>query len=128
MSNCGAVSAEVQFKPNGTSKGFALAQMNSPEAAAQAVDSFNGYELEGRAMQVKIDGKGAGGGGERKPREQTGTIDPNRLFIGNPAWTVTSEVLYPLFASMGAQSVIVQMYMTNGGVNWISAGVQSPAQ
>jgi RNA recognition motif-containing protein len=89
------------------------------------VDSFNGYELEGRAMQVKIDGKG-GGGAERKPREQTGTIDPNRLFIGNLAWTVTSEVLYPLFASMGAQSVIVQMKPNGTSKGFALAQMNSP--
>jgi RNA recognition motif-containing protein len=58
FASMGAQSAEVQQKPNGTSKGFALAQMNSHEAAQQVVESFNGYELEGREMQVKLDRKG----------------------------------------------------------------------
>jgi hypothetical protein len=32
--------------------------MNSPQAAAQAVESFSGYDLEGREMQIKLDRKG----------------------------------------------------------------------
>lgn len=125
FASSGAQSAEVQFKPNGTSKGFALAQFLSPEAANQAVESFSGYELEGRPMQVRVDGKGDGGG-ERKPREQTGTVDPNRLFIGNLAWTVTSETLFPLFSSMGAQSVIVQMKPNGTSKGFALAQMNSP--
>ena len=54
----GAQTADVQQKPNGTSKGYALVQMASPEAAQQIVEQFNGYELEGREMMVKFDRKG----------------------------------------------------------------------
>lgn len=62
------------------SRGFAFVQMGSQEEASKAVESFNGRELDGRALTVNEArpreerprgdfGGGGGGGGGRERRD-----------------------------------------------------------
>jgi cold-inducible RNA-binding protein len=63
------------------SRGFAFVELSSPEEANQAVEMFNGKELQGRALTVNIarpredrpraqgGGGGGSGGGYRGSRE-----------------------------------------------------------
>ena len=41
-------------KFTGRSKGFAFVDMETAEAAQTAIDRFNGYELDGRALVVNV--------------------------------------------------------------------------
>ena len=70
----------IQDKFTGKSRGFAFVEMSSSEEANKAIESFNGKELDGRALTVNIarpkedrprgDFGGGGGnrGGERRQR------------------------------------------------------------
>ncbi|MDD3179049.1 MAG: RNA-binding protein [Opitutaceae bacterium] len=67
---------EIIFdKFTGRSRGFAFVTMGSPEDAQKAVEKFNGYQMEGRAITVNIARPreerpprqfGGPGGGERR--------------------------------------------------------------
>lgn len=51
-------------REDGRARGFAFVEMASAEAAQAAVERFNGYELDGRALRVDE----AGQPGPRAPR------------------------------------------------------------
>lgn len=49
----------IEDRDTGRSRGFAFVEMSTNEAAAAAIDQFNGKEIGGRALKVN----------EAKPRE-----------------------------------------------------------
>jgi RNA recognition motif-containing protein len=62
--------AVVKDRDTGQSRGFGFVEMESAEAAAEAVSKFNGQTVDGRTLKVEIAnskgaGGGAGGGGSR---------------------------------------------------------------
>ncbi|MSR65143.1 MAG: RNA-binding protein [Verrucomicrobiae bacterium] len=69
----------IQDKFTGKSRGFAFVEMSSSEEANKAIETFNGKDLDGRALTVNIArpkedrprgdfGGGGGGGGSRGKR------------------------------------------------------------
>ena len=55
--------AVVKDRDTGQSRGFGFVEMESAEAAAEAVSKFNGQTVDGRTLKVEIaNSKGAGGG------------------------------------------------------------------
>lgn len=53
---CGTiVRADVVFGRDGRSRGYGTVQFSSKEEAQAAIEQFNGTELEGRTMSVKVD-------------------------------------------------------------------------
>lgn len=52
----------IEDRDTGRSRGFGFVEMSSQEEAANAIESFNGTELGGRALLVN----------EAKPRENNG--------------------------------------------------------
>jgi cold-inducible RNA-binding protein len=72
FTQAGAVesAAVVKDRDTGQSRGFGFVEMESAEAAAEAVSKFNGQTVDGRTLKVEIAnskgaGGGAGGGGSR---------------------------------------------------------------
>src|SRR5687768_9296958 len=58
----------MRDQATGRARGFAFVEMESDEAAQQAIDKFNQYELGGRAINVneaRPQGSGGPGGGDR---------------------------------------------------------------
>ncbi len=55
FSNVGQVEScqLVDDRETGLTKGFALVEMNSLEAAYEVKEKFNGHELNGKALKVK---------------------------------------------------------------------------
>lgn len=54
--NCGTiVRADVVYGRDGRSRGYGTVQFSSKEEAQAAIEQFNGTELEGRTMSVKVD-------------------------------------------------------------------------
>lgn len=51
------VSARVQKRPNGESKGWGLVEFSTTEQAAQACERMNGFVLDDRALDVRYDDK-----------------------------------------------------------------------
>jgi len=58
----------ITDKYSGRSKGFGFVEMSTLEEAQKAIDTLNGYELDGRKLNVSE----ARPLGERKPREDRG--------------------------------------------------------
>jgi RNA recognition motif-containing protein len=59
--------AVVTDRDTGQSRGFGFVEMATSEAAAEAVQKFNGYALGGRTLRVEVSKPSAprGSGGER---------------------------------------------------------------
>ena len=56
----------VTDRDTGRSRGFAFVEMPDASAAEQAISALNGYQLDGRALNVnEARPKGEGGGGGR---------------------------------------------------------------
>jgi RNA recognition motif-containing protein len=59
----------VTDRETGRSRGFGFVEMDSQESADAAIQRFNGYEMNGRAMTVNEarprESRGGGGGGSR---------------------------------------------------------------
>ncbi|MGI8641424.1 MAG: RNA recognition motif domain-containing protein [Pyrinomonadaceae bacterium] len=60
----------IEDRDTGRSRGFAFVEMSSKEEAAQAIEQFNGKEIDGRELKVNEakpresrSGGGGGGGG-----------------------------------------------------------------
>lgn len=53
---CGAIArADVAFGRDGRSRGYGTVRFESNDAAQKAIEDFNGYELEGRTLTVRLD-------------------------------------------------------------------------
>ena len=50
------VKGDVAYGRDGRSRGYGIIQFVSPEQASLAISQFNGTELEGRVLSVKLDG------------------------------------------------------------------------
>tara|TARA_B100000795_G_scaffold24774_1_gene16566 strand:- start:392 stop:1009 length:618 start_codon:yes stop_codon:yes gene_type:complete len=129
------VSADVQMRPDGKSKGWAL--VTFPDNANSmfsngmdgAVEQLNETDLDGRKLLLRRaeerGGKGKGGGGKGKGKGGGGKggggkgggsspashelCSNNVLFVGNLSWSTNSETLTELFASYGVLSAEVKM-------------------
>ena len=58
----------ITDKLSGRSRGFGFVEMGSAQEAQTAIERFNGYKLQGRALTVneaKPQGERSGGGGRR---------------------------------------------------------------
>jgi len=71
---CGTVASVkiITDRDTGRSKGFAFIEMSTPEEAAEAINSFNGAEHQGRPLRVteakpqENNRSGGGGGGYQR--------------------------------------------------------------
>jgi cold-inducible RNA-binding protein len=67
----------VTDKYSGQSRGFAFAEFNDDQEAAQAISEMNGFMLDGKDLRVnearpKTEGSGGGGGGRSFGRSSGG--------------------------------------------------------
>ncbi|XP_042056677.1 29 kDa ribonucleoprotein B, chloroplastic-like [Salvia splendens] len=116
----GVEEVEVIYdKATGRSRGFAFVVMSSVEEAEAAVEQFNGYEVEGRALRVnsgppppKRESPFGGSrgrerssygnssfGGPRGGRERFGNT--NKIYVGNLSWDVDNLALESVFSEHG---------------------------
>ena len=73
MRSCGDVAyAEVMTMNDGRSKGCGIVEFVSADGAARAIAELNDSELQGRAIFVREDREGGGGGSGRPMREGDG--------------------------------------------------------
>ena len=57
------IRADVHSDPTGRPKGSGIVAFESPEDAHNAIEQFNGYEWQGRPLEVREDRFAGGGGG-----------------------------------------------------------------
>jgi cold-inducible RNA-binding protein len=71
----------VTDRDTGRSRGFAFVEMSDEAAADRAIAALNGYQLDGRSLNVneaRPKGEGGGGGGFRREGGGGGGRRPNR--------------------------------------------------
>lgn len=87
---------------SGRSKGFGTITFAKHDQAAQAIDEFNGADLDGRTIEVRWD-RGQTAKKESTPAPKKAHVvsthkkdyqdepaaESNRLFVGNLAWAAT---------------------------------------
>ena len=80
------VRADIAMSPDGKTRGFGTALFVTPAEAATAIDMFDGYLLEGRALQVRWERFGTETGSSSTP-EQANTP----IFPPSPSHTPTTS-------------------------------------
>ena len=129
--------AEVQMRPDGKSKGWALitfpdnsnSMFSNGSTPEGAIEQLNDTDLDGRKLLLwraeerppkpgkgaagKGKGRGAGGrGGAGRGGGQPVVheyMSNNVLFVGNLSWATTTETLHSLFAQFGVVSAEVKV-------------------
>jgi nucleolin len=105
----------IYDRDTGRSKGYAFATMSSNKDAQEAIAKLDGYEMEGRALKVNFpqsnrEPRTNNFRSERPPRTEGGYgggsrggsyNNPNKLFVGNLAWSVDDSSLGQLFSDYG---------------------------
>lgn len=98
----GCISAEVQMRNDGRSRGFGLVTFDSEAAAEAAIASLNNADVGGRQIYVRHD-RGANPQ-RQQPTYDNANVSSTTLFVGNLPWTVTNADLEGMFAGMNATS------------------------
>ncbi|QCE06065.1 29 kDa ribonucleoprotein A, chloroplastic-like [Vigna unguiculata] len=97
----------IYDKTTGRSRGFGFVTMSTAEEVEAAVQQFNGYELDGRALKVnagppparnesssRFRSSNRGGGGDFSDSK-------HKVHVGNLAWGVDHAALESLFREQG---------------------------
>ncbi|KAI8545787.1 hypothetical protein RHMOL_Rhmol07G0065400 [Rhododendron molle] len=96
--------AEVMYdKYSGRSRRFAFVTMKTVEDANAAVEKLNGTQIEGREIKVNVTEKPLSSLDlPNLQTEESQFIDsPHKVYVGNLAKTVTTEMLKKFFAEKG---------------------------
>ncbi|BBN18556.1 hypothetical protein MPTK1_8g03420 [Marchantia polymorpha subsp. ruderalis] len=96
------------------SRGFAFVTMRTSEDAERAIETLDGYELEGRVLKVNYPQTSKDGprsfrndrpprrdGEGFSPRSGGGSSSVNKIFTGNLSWSVDDVALAQLFSEYG---------------------------
>ncbi|GAB5033406.1 rna binding protein [Nannochloropsis oceanica] len=111
---------DVHVKTNmaGRSRGFALVKFTDTEVADLAIANLNGYELEGRLIQVRFDRQqGEGGEGGAGADANGGGVGglTDRVTVTNLAWTTEEAELVALLSKAGTVvNVEIQRHADSG--------------
>ncbi|CAN4120635.1 unnamed protein product [Withania somnifera] len=81
-------------RETGKSRGFAFVTMSTLEDCKIVIENLDGREYGGRTLRVNFSDK-------PKPKEPLYPETEHKLFIGNLAWSVTSESLAQAFQEYG---------------------------
>ncbi|XP_072973833.1 29 kDa ribonucleoprotein A, chloroplastic-like [Typha angustifolia] len=102
----------IYDKLTGRSRGFGFITMSTVEEVEAAVQQFNGYTLEGRALRVNSGppparddapsrGFRSGGNGGNFGGNGGNFDSANRVYVGNLSWGVDNMALETLFSEQG---------------------------
>merc|ERR1712196_412782 len=130
MSTYGEVkSCDTGTTRNGRTRGRAVVEMGSPDAAQNAI-AASGAELEGRALNIRLDqGKQDKGDKPKRPAraaEERGRGDPSlegkaenssglQVVVRNLPWSVTSDMLRGTFEQIGTVTNAEVIYHADSG-------------
>uniref|UniRef100_A0A3Q7J3N2 RRM domain-containing protein n=2 Tax=Solanum subgen. Lycopersicon TaxID=49274 RepID=A0A3Q7J3N2_SOLLC len=81
-------------RDTGKSRGFAFVTMSTLEDCKTVVENLDGREYGGRTLRVNFSDK-------PKPKEPLYPETEHKLFVGNLAWSVSSESLAQAFQEYG---------------------------
>jgi RNA recognition motif-containing protein len=109
------VSADVLCDPSGRSKGCAIVQFASPEAAQCAIDTLQNVQIGSRPIFVREDRKAADVGAQPGDRSAAPRATSSaRVLVGNLAWSVTAADLEPIMRSAGEVLSVDVLYKPGG--------------
>jgi len=95
----------IYDRSTGRSRGFAFVTMSTVEEAEAAIKKFNGFEIGGRNLRVnfpEVPRVANGRSPARPPSNFGGYVDsPHKVYVGNLAWSVTSDALREAFNKKG---------------------------
>ncbi len=141
--------ADVKTLPDGRSKGNGIVIFESPADAQNAISLFNGYELNGRAIEVREDRFAdshnftSNTHAPSHPSSQRVPADPftdgikgngepsDTIFVGNLPWSTTNQDLIDLFEIVGKVERAQIKYESNGrsaGSGVVKFDTQSTAE
>jgi nucleolin len=93
--------AEVIYnRDTDTSRGFGFVTMSTVEEAESAVEKFNRYDYDGRALTVNV-ASPRGSRPERVERQPRSFEPALRVYVGNLAWEVDDARLEQVFSEHG---------------------------
>ncbi|CDO54123.1 similar to Saccharomyces cerevisiae YNL004W HRB1 Poly(A+) RNA-binding protein [Geotrichum candidum] len=106
------VRADVYTNNTGRSKGVGTVLFSNPNDAEIAIEKFNGFEMDGRALEVRVDRLVRGGpapDASRPAPEPNAFTDGARgngpmsetIFVDNLPWATTDNDLVELFQTVG---------------------------
>ncbi|XP_059285867.1 RNA-binding protein CP33, chloroplastic-like [Lycium ferocissimum] len=81
-------------RDTGKSRGFAFVTMSTLEDCEKVIENLDGREYGGRTLRVNFSDK-------PKPKEPLYPETAHKLFVGNLAWSVTSDSLIQAFQQFG---------------------------
>ncbi|CAI9771223.1 unnamed protein product [Fraxinus pennsylvanica] len=81
-------------RDTGKSRGFAFVTMSSIDDCHTVIENLDGREYGGRTLRVNFSDK-------PRPKEPLYPETEYKLFVGNLAWSVTSEILTKAFQEYG---------------------------
>lgn len=95
----------IYDRSSGRSRGFAFVTMSTIEEAEAVIKKFNGFEIGGRNLRVnfpEVPRLPNGRSSARSPSNSGSFVDsPHKIYVGNLAWSVTSEALREIFSKNG---------------------------
>lgn len=100
--------ADVKLNRGGQSRGFGIVDFRSVADATAALEKFNGYRWDGRALEVRYGHKQAGAAAvsSSKNSDLTEGVTANgdksaTIFVGNLPFITTQQDLFELFETVG---------------------------
>ncbi|KAF2623044.1 RNA-binding domain-containing protein [Macroventuria anomochaeta] len=95
------VKTKVDPKRGVLSMGFGFVEFDSPDAAAAALRTLNGYDLEGHKLQIKASHKGADAAEERRKEDAAKKAASTKILIKNLPFEASKKEVRALFTPYG---------------------------
>lgn len=104
--------ADIALAPDGRSKGWGTAVFATPQEAQNAIDTFDGWEVEGRIIKVRWD-KFQGASGQPSPQMAPATLSSPQMIQTqlSPAQTPRSSEYITVGTGNPAQGAWQSQYM-----------------
>ncbi|KAF1355955.1 RNA-binding domain-containing protein [Lizonia empirigonia] len=95
------VKTKVDPKRGVLSMGFGFVEFESPEAAAAALRTLDGHDLEGHKLQIKASYKGADAAEERRKEDAAKKAASTKILIKNLPFEASKKEVRALFTPYG---------------------------
>ncbi|KAL1601329.1 Multiple RNA-binding domain-containing protein 1 [Nothophoma quercina] len=95
------VKTKVDPKRGVLSMGFGFVEFDSPDAAAAALRTLNGHDLEGHKLQIKASHKGADAAEERRKEDAAKKAASTKILIKNLPFEASKKEVRALFTPYG---------------------------
>lgn len=95
------VKTKIDPKRGVLSMGFGFVEFDSPDAAAAALRTLNGHDLEGHKLQIKASHKGADAAEERRKEDAAKKAASTKILIKNLPFEASKKEVRALFTPYG---------------------------